>query len=323
MKRRTTDPPAPLMPLARLTAAGLVAAVATLAAVQFGPAGSTSAPTSSPASGTGVVLTTSKSTPEVTIGEDTNLPVADAEANTLLGEVSVPPGSARLTSRPDDAPNHGRSPFQPQASTVVTRTAWWSSTLSPADTLDWIRAHPARDLEASISGPSLVGFLAFNGNSFGVFAQATVYAETFALPDGKTGVQLSSVVVYQPDRSPQQTIPATAKLVAIPEFPGSGGRGGASVTLTDRAQINRVAQIINALPAQPLGTFSCPIDTGGGLELDFESSSGAALAQVQMKTGGCGGVFVTTDAKQQPALASSDLTVQQIQDVLGTHWQLR
>lgn len=312
------------MPLARLTAVGLVAAVATLTAVQFGPAGSSSATTSTstPAPGTDVHMITPGGLIETS---GTNAQAATAEANKLISESNLPPGSVRLASQPNDAPNHGQPPFQQDVPTKVTRTAWWSSTLSPAAALAWMGAHPASGLEASGSGTTGTipdGFISFQGNGGGVLNQITVDVVPFTLPDGKTGIQVSAVVVYLPERSAAETIPAAAKLVAIPEIVGSGERGSTSVTFTVPGKIDRVARIINALPTQTLGTFSCPVDYGAALVLDFESGSGAVLAQVMIKAGGCGGVFVTADGQRQPELAGGAATIQQIQDVLGTHWPL-
>jgi hypothetical protein len=320
-KRRTTDPLAPLVPLARVVAVGLVAAVATLTAVQLGATGPT--PTSISAHGTGTALTTTgtatataTSAPGTATGS-ANEQAAIKEANTLLGEVKLPPGSVRLTSRPDNAPDLEMAPFLPQVSTMVSRTGWWSSTLGPADALAWMRAHPAAGLFPDATGLSLIGF---QGNGSGVIDQINVYAETFALPGGKTGIQVSSVVVFQPLRTAQETIPTVAKLVATPQYPRPENGDGAPATFTDQAEISRVAQIINALPTFYLGVYSCPADSGGGLSLDFESGSGTVLAQVELKSGGCGGVFVTAHGRLQPTLAGGSTTIQQIQAVLGTHW---
>jgi hypothetical protein len=316
MTRRTTDPLAPLLPLARLAAVSFVVVVATLAAVHFGAGAGAAGPTSTAALSTDVQLTATGTT---TAKADPNAQIAATEASTLLGEIKVPPGSVRLTSQPGDAPNLGKPPVQPSATTLVTRMTWWSTPLSPHDALAWMSANPPNGLETSASGPSLIGF---EVGSSGAIGQADVYAETFTMPDGKTGIQLSSVVVYLPTRPAQETIPAAAKLVAVPDFPGPGGRSGASATFTDQAEINRVAAIINALPTQPPGLFYCPADTGGGLELDFESSDGATLAQVEIRASDCGGVSVTTHGTRQPGLSSGIEALGKVQNVLGTHWQL-
>ena len=323
MKRRTTDPLAPLMPLARLAAVGFVAAAGTLAAVNVG--GPSSAAVTTPASGAGVVLSAhpSPSTkPTTSPSANGNSRAAELEANTLLSEIKVPPGSVAVSTRPGNAPDLGQAPFLPQVPSLITRTNWWSSTLSVNAALDWMRAHPPTGLFPSISGSGSAQMIVFQGNGSGVIDQVTGYAQIFTLPDGETGIQTSSVIVYQPDRPAQETIPTAAKLVAVPDFPGSGGRGGGSAIFTDQTEINRVAQIINALPTASLGTFSCPADNASGLDLKFESSSGTILAQVLMNASGCGGTAVSTAGKQQPTLASGAQTIQEIQDILGTRWQL-
>jgi hypothetical protein len=322
MTRRTTDPLAPLLPLARLAAVSFVAVVATLAAVHYGAgagagdATSAAGSTSTAALSTDVQLT---ATGTASGKADANARLAATEASTLLNAVKVPPGSVRLASQPGDAPDHGQPPAQPQTSTLVTGRTWWSTPLGPSDALKWMGANPPNGLQTSASGPSMIGF---DADSSGVINQADVYAETFTLPDGKTGIQLSSVVVYLPQRPAQETIPAAAKLVAVPDLPGPGGRAGASAAFTDQAEISRVAAIINALPTQPPGTYNCPADTGGGLELDFESSGGAPLAQVEIRASGCGGVLVAARGARLPGLSGGAQALQQIQDVLGTHWQL-
>lgn len=116
---------------------------------------------------------------------------------------------------------------------------------------------------------------------------------------------------------------AAAKLVVIPQFAEDGtDQAAVSTTVTDRAEIARVAEIINALPLAPTGVFNCPMDVGGGLELDFEAADSAVVEQVSMHATGCGGTSIVISGEQQPRRASSFITIQQIASVLGTHWQL-
>jgi len=117
------------------------------------------------------------------------------------------------------------------------------------------------------------------------------------------------------------TIPVTAKLVAIPDFPGTDDHS-VSATVTDQAEISRVAQVLNALPAVPPGAYNCPMDTGAELELDFESAGGTALAQVTMSVTGCGFASVTVDGEKQTSRWGGRETVAKIKSILGTHWQL-
>ncbi|MBR7830325.1 hypothetical protein KDK95_28745 [Actinospica sp. MGRD01-02] len=146
-------------------------------------------------------------------------------------------------------------------------------------------------------------------------------AATLAATQGLT-TQVSS----QPATGPTLSLASTAiaKLVAIPDYPGQSGRSSTSTsaTVTDQTEIDRVATLINALPPAPTGIFNCPMDTGGGLTLKFESSSGTVVEQAVMAATGCGGTLITIAGKRMDR-ASGDDTIQQIQHILGTNWQLR
>ena len=150
---------------------------------------------------------------------------------------------------------------------------------------------------------------------------AAVHVGT-AKPTPTLASDSTSTTIAATTRPAEETVPAAAKLVAVPQIPGPDGRDGTSATFTDQVEINRVAAIIDALPTRAPGTYSCPNDTGGGLQLNFESSGGTVLAQVEIRTSGCGGAYVTTHGTQQPGLSAGPETTQQIQDTLGTHWQL-
>lgn len=146
-------------------------------------------------------------------------------------------------------------------------------------------------------------------------------AATLAATQGLTG-HVSPETATGPTPSPAAT--AITKLIAIPDYPGQAAHssGSTSATITDQAEITRVAALINALPPAPTGVFNCPMDTGGGLTLDFESSSGTIVEQAVMAATGCGGTTITIAGKQS-ARASGDDTIQRIQRILGTNWQVR
>jgi hypothetical protein len=113
-----------------------------------------------------------------------------------------------------------------------------------------------------------------------------------------------------------------AKLVATPKFPPYATHTTSSATFTDPAEIAQVLAIINALPPAPTGVVSCPMDVGSGLRLDFESTDGTLVEQATMAASGCGGTTITINGEQQPAKASGRDTIQRIQRILGTSWQL-
>ena len=131
-----------------------------------------------------------------------------------------------------------------------------------------------------------------------------------------------AAVLSTSDHASADPVTTASRLVAIPHFPYPvATRSTSSVTITNQAEIDRVAAIINGLPPAPTGVFSCPADSGGALTLDFESDSGAMLEQASMGATGCGGSAVTIDGKQSNRASDRD-TVAEIQRILGTDWQL-
>lgn len=113
---------------------------------------------------------------------------------------------------------------------------------------------------------------------------------------------------------------AVRKLVATPSNPQLK-TALAPMTITDQAEITRVADIINALPPAPTGVFNCPVDWGARLRLDFESSDGKVVEQVSMEAGGCGGTEITLNGTKQPNRASGLDTIKQVEAVFGANWQ--
>lgn len=212
---------------------------------------------------------------------------------------------------------------------MVTRTQWWSTDQSAADVLSWVTAHPTSSTLAalrewtgsSIQTPHVATTVGFDGNSPGVLYQLYVAVAPFTLSNGQTGVAVSASVSYRPARTPQETIPVTAKLVVTQIVPEGRGTGG-TVTTTDPTEISRVAKIINGLPTAPAGPEYCPLNDGAGLTLRFESSSGTVLYVVNMQTTGCGGSTITVAGKWQPPLANGITADQQVVSAIGAHWQI-
>ena len=304
MTRRVVDPLAPLKPVARLAAVGVVALGGVLAATQLYPAGAAVRP------GTAAAHLASP---------------AD-----VLHSVAVPPGSTALHGKPADAPGGGQPPFTSGGTVQRTGAVWWSTELSSADVYSWFRAHPPTGMTAQMSGtvggaPGQTQFLGFTPVHVAASApDPTVYVETFPLPGGRTGIQLSADVVYPLVRTAQEMVPTAAKLVVTGQYSG-GGIGTppspVTVTLTDPARIASITKIVNSMQLVN-GIFNCPQDAGGGLLLTFETASGKTLATTDMSIGGCGFASLRIGSVREPALSGAPGAIQQIQSVLGTHWNL-
>jgi hypothetical protein len=257
-----------------------------------------------------------------------NAQAAADKAQSLLDEFRMPAGSQRLSTRPATAPSRADSiSFVPATPDLVTRTGWWSSTLTPTALSSWLEANPPKGLSDAQSttqhgaGAPATVQLIYTGFGTGAVDEIAVFTNVFALPDGRTGLQLSALVTYRPDRPAGETLPAAARLVVTAHGVGPG-HGTASTTVTNAAQINRVENLIDGLPTQPQGAYSCPADVGGELALDFDSASGSLLAQVQIHLSGCGGAGVTVGGRQEPDLSAHSDTAQEIQDIIGTHFPL-
>ena len=304
MRRRIADPLAPLKPVARLAAVGLVATVGMLGAVQIH---------AQPAQVSTTLVSASNGASEAT-----------AEADTLLAAVHLPPGAIRLTSKPANAP----AAPTPEGD-MVTQTQWWSTNTSAADVLSWVAAHPTSSTVATlqewsgsgIQSPRVTDAVGFDGNSAGVLYELYVGVTPFTLSGGRTGIEVTASVYYRPARTPQETIPVTAKLVVSQILPGVAGNGG-TVTTTDPGVIGQVARIINGLPTAPLGPRYCPMNNGAGISLSFESSSGTVLYLVSLETSGCGGSAITVAGHPQPPLAGNVDAAGQVVSAIGAHWHL-
>ena len=311
MTRRSAHPPAPLAPVARLAAVALVTAGGMLAALQLAPAA--------------VGLTTTAAASH----SATNAQAAADKAQSLLDEFRMPAGSQRLSTRPATAPSRADSiSFVPATPDLVTSTGWWSSTLTPSALSSWLAANPPKGLSEAQSttrhgfGARSIVQLIYMGQGSGAVDEIAVFTNVFALPDGRTGLQLTALVTYRPDRPVAETLPAAARLVVTASNGYGPGHSTGSTTVTNAAQIKRVEDLIDGLPTAPQGAYSCPADFGGDLALDFDSASGSLLAQVQIHLSGCGGASVTIGGRHEPDLSAYRDTAQQIQSIIGTHFPL-
>lgn len=304
MTRGDVDPLAPLKPVARLAAVGLVTLGGVLVAAQFQPAAATTV--AGAASG------------HVTPGG-------------VLGAISVPPGSTALHAKPSGAPNDGKPPFVSGALHQQTGAVWWNTDLSPADVFAWFRAHPPAGMELQATGESAQAkFLGFAAKQSSPTAgDPTVYVQTFTLPGGRTGIQLSADVSYLPVRTAQQMVPTAARLVVVPDF-GMNAKGAqtqphaSGVTVTDPARIADVTRIINSLQLVD-SIRNCPLDDGSGLQLTFESADGATIAAAHADELGCRDISLRIGSSGPLDLSGATTVpvIQQIETAIGTSWNFR
>jgi hypothetical protein len=246
---------------------------------------------------------------------------AVTKAQAALAAFHLTPGSTQLRSRPATALAPLFPLYATQLPYVVTRTTWWKSPLSINALGEWaLNNEPAGMLLGGPGLPDLPGspylFMTYYGNRSGVLDGIFMYVEAFPLPGGRAaGLQLTVEIVYQPARTPEETVSNAVRLVLTPT---AALNRVEPMTITRPTEIAQVEQIINALPTWPLRSQGC--DSGNGLGLTFESATGSVLLQMQITVEGGSGAVVTVGGKPQPELAAGPQTVADIQQAVGTDW---
>jgi hypothetical protein len=118
-------------------------------------------------------------------------------------------------------------------------------------------------------------------------------------------------------------VPAAAKVVTITHLPGSEPQpaGDVPVTITDPAEVTRIAAIVDGLPVYPPGIMDCPLSDGSGMRLTFRATlSGPALAVVTAQAEGCPSVTVTIDGKPMPELGQAESLEQRVATIARLPW---
>jgi hypothetical protein len=137
---------------------------------------------------------------------------------------------------------------------------------------------------------------------------------------GATGVSgASAPAVPQPGgtRSAAEQIPATVQTATLDytgPMPDSGQpTRAAQHRILTGANLHGLADVLNALPALPPGTYSCPNDDGEQAVLTM------AHSQFTMELSGCQQVSVEVEAVAQPVLeaALTESLTRTIHDILG------
>jgi hypothetical protein len=283
-----------------------------------------------------LMLASCASAAAVTIGATTTArtvqspqQLADADAASMLADFRPPPGAVK--SGPIAIQVLSAPPEQSGTPDAVLRTAWWRVDGKPGEVLAWVRAHLADGFtvgaSGSSSGPS-TDQMQFD--QFDLPAVPGVLTERWLLVSvaeagsaDRTAIRVDAEVNWEHAKPAGERIPATAKVVTI--TPVAGLRplpaGDRPVTVTDRAEVDKIAAAVDGLPLFPAGGFFCPADFGRSMLLTFRASArGPVLAEVSSQTGGCDAVTVTIEGRSMPALWHGLELQQQVVGIVGIHW---
>ena len=96
-------------------------------------------------------------------------------------------------------------------------------------------------------------------------------------------------------------------------------------TVTDPAQVARIAAVVNGLARSPAGAFSCPADSGAQMRLTFSvGPGGPVVARLTAEYGGCGIVSVRIGGRDMPGLSEAPRSgpplQQQVLAIAGVSW---
>jgi len=91
---------------------------------------------------------------------------------------------------------------------------------------------------------------------------------------------------------------------------------------TDPAQVQQVADLINARPVSPLGIHPCPLSGHGGtMTLQFaEAPDGPVAVTAVIELAGCPGILVTPAGHAPVVLEGDSTQANQVITILGLDW---
>jgi hypothetical protein len=132
----------------------------------------------------------------------------------------------------------------------------------------------------------------------------------------------------QPARTPGEKIPsgATAATITLDPDINVHVKPPKPVTITNPAEIRRLAALIDGLPPFPLGRYACPFNGNARLVLAFRAAPGGPVrAAATIELEGCEGVDLTIGGVPQPTRGVPDggrKDAAQALKIAGLNWSL-
>jgi hypothetical protein len=237
---------------------------------------------------------------------------AEKVAAELLTEAALPPHARR--TRSSDSAVQG-PPQAPATPNLVDKGAVFTVPEDAQATIAFLSVHPAPGTTCDETGStgSLNAMIEFFGEGLvsppAGIQSAELLDQVVPNGPGSSLVRVDAQVVYDPERTPAETV-GPLETVAVITRLGAGpprSNGRATLTITDPGTVGRLVAKVNTLPTQPPGVSGCPaISTT--YQLSFGRSP-TALADIIFNAGGCGGVAVTVHGIAQPPLTDAGLTL--------------
>ena len=230
-----------------------------------------------------------------------------ALARRMLGLLRRPPGSR--VDRPRPVPKNLRGPAQAMA--VVDQVdvqQFYSAPRSMAASYAYLRKHIPAGYRRTVTGSegqdgkTVLELVGYQPKTLprGV-AEADLVVGVVPGRHGSSVLRADGEGAWYPPRSAAERLrPAAYRAVTITRTV-PGARHAKVATFRSRADIARLARVLNALPASDGGSFSCP--SGPGDRLVFRPKAGQPRFVVTAS--GCATDTVAVAGRDQPSLADT------------------
>lgn len=188
---------------------------------------------------------------------------AIAEAEALIAGLTLPADATRVPREPaGDAHQLADAVIGAFFAAEVDRNAFWTTSASPAAVLASFRSHLPAGMKLVTSfwgGGSAGAAYALGTSRRFVVGPEQLMLRASTLNDGLTGVRADAQVRYLSPRPASERVPLSARLVQITKAK-PGAKPLVSLTVTRRALVRRLGDLIDALPfaGNAPGAFACP-----------------------------------------------------------------
>jgi hypothetical protein len=214
---------------------------------------------------------------------------AQSQAVMILGKGPVPPGAVLTTTDPGPGQwLRGPGVGVPATKELVDVHHFWRVPESSAELLAWIEAHAPTHARPAATGAQ-DGTTVEWGFDYGFptikavtsSEQLTISVETISATE--SALREDGQVVWIAPRPASETIPSGTNKIAVYLDSTFGKHSYLASTITTRAEITRLTNVIDDLPiTQPGTAFSCPPISAQtpAVDLRFLGASQTPLAQV-------------------------------------------
>jgi hypothetical protein len=257
-----------------------------------------------------------------------NETTARSDAGSLLIATPLPAGATQSSAEPSGAGSGlAEAGITPATPNLVDDHEWWTVPGPRADVIEYVEAHRPAGTSESLCGPSTTNGVIESECAY--FAWPTVpgslttrwlVVEAVQLPDGVTGLRADAEVVWVTPRPASEKVPAGARLlrISVSGYIKANQPRQRPLTVTSAKKIEKIAALIDALPAEQPGRFVCPADFGIDVRLAFyRRRDGPPLVVANDDPGGCDDVSLTIEGRAQPPLEGGAQLVEGVDHVLG------